>query len=338
MRLLDRLLGRAGPGRDMGSYELVERLGIGGMGEVWTARHRMLARPAAVKLIRPVLLGAAQPEEARQLVLRFEREARATAALRSPHTIEIYDYGTTRDGTFFLVVELLPGYNLETLVRRFGPVPPERAVFLLKQACRSLAEAHASGLVHRDVKPANIYVSLLGIEADFVKVLDFGLVKDRRPSEDGLLTLASSILGTPAYLAPEIALGTGEVDGRADLYGLGCVAYWLLTGRQVFRADSTMQMVVEHVRTAPDPPSAHAPGVSAPLDALVLRCLAKQPDDRPGSSLALLADLEALHLQPAWDEERARAWWTTHAQDGGAAGEAALPSLPTLSAQARGLG
>ncbi|MGE3191258.1 MAG: serine/threonine-protein kinase, partial [Vicinamibacterales bacterium] len=219
--------------REMGNYQLEARLGQGGMGEVWRARHRLLARPAAVKLVRPPRAPGDWPVVDEVAPLRFEREAQATAGLRSPHTVELFDFGVAADGTFYYVMELLDGVDADTLVRRFGPVPAARAIHLLRQACHSLSEAESRGLVHRDVKPANLMVCRYGEDLDFVKVLDFGLVKalatDLWASEtmaavsrDGMMT------GTPAFMAPEQAMGGDEVDGRADIYALGGVACWLL--------------------------------------------------------------------------------------------------------------
>src|SRR5262245_24008926 len=220
----------------MGSYHLVELLGRGGMGEVWRGEHRLLKRPAAIKLVRPELLGANSDADSHDMLRRFEREAQATAALSSPHTIRLFDFGVTSDRTFYYVMELLAGRDLESLVREFGPVPADRALFLLRQACHSLADAHARGLVHRDVKPANIYTCRMGLEYDFVKVLDFGLVKfaDRTAMQQTLMTAAHTTTGTPAYMAPELILGEADIDRRADVYALGCVAYYLLTGQLVF--------------------------------------------------------------------------------------------------------
>jgi eukaryotic-like serine/threonine-protein kinase len=300
--------------REMGSYRLVERLGQGGMGEVWRAEHRMLARPAAIKLIRPSSLGATGSSQAHELVKRFEREAQATAALRSPHTIAVYDYGVA-DGTFHYVMELLEGFSLQALVDRFGPVPPERVVSLLRQACHSLAEAHTAGLVHRDIKPANLFVCRLGGDVDFVKVLDFGLVKVQGPRANGAeaLTVEGGFTGTPAFIPPEVALGVETVDGRADLYALGCVGYWLLTGRRVFESSNAMQMVVDHVRTPAVPPSQRAPQpIPEGLERVILRCLEKDPARRPGSAVELSRELQALQLEGLWTEVRARSWWAEH--------------------------
>ena len=246
--------------REMGSYQLGELLGRGGMGEVYKATHRMLARPAAIKLIRPEMIGAGDAADGRIAVARFRREAEAAANLRSPHTVELYDFGVTDDQTLYFVMELLDGMDLETLVRLHGPVPAGRVVHILEQVCASLEEAHVRGLVHRDIKPANIHVGRLGLVLDFVKVLDFGLVKpiaDGNP-EHSLTTQAGFMVGTPGYMAPEFAL-SDKVDGRADLYALGCVAYYLLTGQQVFEGDTVMKVMARHLHVAPVPPSQRVP-------------------------------------------------------------------------------
>jgi serine/threonine-protein kinase len=301
--------------RAMGSYELVERLDSGGMGEIWRARHRMLARPAAIKLIRPEALGAAGGRLAESLLRRFEREAQATATLHSPHTIELYDFGVTREGTLYYVMEILDGLDLDALVRRFGPVPAERAVHLLLQACDSLADAHHAGLVHRDVKPANIYVCRKGLRRDFVKVLDFGLVKASWADEgsDTRLTVEGIAGGTPAFIAPEVALGDGKVDARADLYALGCVGYWLLTGHTVFAAQTAMQMALHHVHTAPQPPSGRTELlIPEALERVLLSCLEKDPERRPASALELVDRLAACPLESPWTPERSGRWWDSH--------------------------
>lgn len=303
--------------REVGSYRLVERLGTGGMGEVWRAEHRLLARPAAVKLVRGDVLGS-DPATRRMALRRFEREARATAALGSTHTIQLYDFGTTEEGAFYYVMELLDGLSLDALVERFGPQPAGRVVHLLLQVCHSLGEAHARGMIHRDVKPANIYACRLGPDRDFVKVLDFGLVKG--VAEEGPdateLTAAGMAAGTPAFMAPEMATGREAVDGRADLYGLGCVAYWLLTGQRVFEGDSPLAVLLDHVRTPPDPPSSRTEiGVPGQLEAIVLSCLEKDPADRPRSAENLADRLRRTGLAEEWGEEEARQWWGLHAPD-----------------------
>jgi eukaryotic-like serine/threonine-protein kinase len=301
--------------REMGRYELLELLGHGGMGEVWRAQHRMLAREAAIKLVRPELLGASSSGEAKLIVQRFEREARATAALSSPHTIRIFDFGTTDAGIFYYVMELLAGRDLESLVREFGPIPPDRALFLLRQVCHSLADAHARGLVHRDIKPANIYACRMGLEYDFVKVLDFGLVKfaGKAAIQQTLMTAEHTTTGTPAYMAPEIILGESEVDRRADVYALGCVAYYLLTGQLVFEADTPMKMFLHHVQTPPTPPSQRVEVRIPPeLDALVLACLEKDPAKRPQDASELFRIAHDCRTCESWDNDRARQWWEKH--------------------------
>ena len=301
--------------RQMGSYRLVERLGQGGMGEVWRARHDMLARPAAIKLVRGRQVGLGSGPLDAEVLRRFEREAQATAALHSPHTVELYDFGVTADGTFYYVMEILDGLDLEQLVRRFGPVPPERAVHLLTQLCDSLADAHAVGLVHRDVKPSNVYTCRKGLRYDFVKLLDFGLVKPawRDNVGDSSLTAEDAVPGTPAYLAPEVALGSLDVDGRADLYAAGCVAYWLLTGHRVFDGGNAVQMAVQHAQATPVPPSRRTDRpVPQALEALVLRCLEKDPARRPCNADELARELAACGLERGWSQDDARAWWRTH--------------------------
>ena len=301
--------------RELGSYRLEEALGKGGMGEVYRATHQMLARPAAVKLIRSEVLGSSTASAARVITERFRREAEAAASLRSPHTINLYDFGVAQDGTFFLVMELLDGLDLETLVERFGPVPPERAVFLLRQTCESLAEAHTRGLIHRDIKPSNIFTCRMGLAVDFVKVLDFGLVKaiGDRDSQSTLLTAPDSTTGTPAYIAPEVIRGDRAADHRVDLYTLGCVGYWLLTGRLVFQAPNAIQLMYQHANATPVPPSQQSELEIPPaLDSVILACLAKHPEDRPENASELSRLLAAAVPGERWSEERAHRWWDRH--------------------------
>jgi len=302
--------------QELGSYQLVELLGRGGMGEVWRARHRLLARPAAIKLVRPELLGVGSDAEAKTMLRRFEREAQATAALSSPHTIRIFDFGATHDGAFYYVMELLSGRDLESLVREFGPVPADRALYLLRQVCHSLADAHARNLVHRDIKPANIYVCRMGLDYDFVKVLDFGLVKVGSPrSLQQTVTSDHTTSGTPAYMAPEIILGERDVDRRADVYALGCVVYYLLTGAIVFEADTPMKMLLHHIQTPPVPPSQRTElPIPKELDDLVLACLEKNPDRRPQDAEQLFRLAEACRSS-AWDRAAAKRWWEMHLQE-----------------------
>jgi eukaryotic-like serine/threonine-protein kinase len=274
--------------REMGSYRLGELLGRGGMGEVYLATHRMLARPAAIKLIRPEVLAAGDAALAQTAVARFRREAEAAAKLRSPHTVELYDFGVTQEGTFYLVMELLEGQNLERMVRAQGPLDPPRVIHILRQVCESLEEAHSYGLVHRDIKPANIHLGRLGLQDDFVKVLDFGLVRRiDGPSEESLTGAAGMTPGTPAYMAPEMAHDR-TLDGRADIYSLGCVAYYLLTGRLVFEGDTPLQTILKHLQQEPGPPSRVTDRPIPPaLDEVILACLAKRPEDRPPSAAML---------------------------------------------------
>jgi serine/threonine-protein kinase len=301
--------------QELGSYRLTERLGQGGMGEVWRAEHRLLARKAAVKLVRPDVLGMSNDEEATRILRRFEREARATSSLQSPHTIQVFDFGITKDGNFYYVMELLAGLDLESLVREFGPLPPDRTIALMRQVCHSLADAHARGVVHRDVKPANIYVCRMGLDYDFVKVLDFGLAKlpDRAQRRQTMLTQEQATSGTPAYMAPEVILGDADVDRRADVYALGCVAYYLLTGQLVFEAETPMKMLLQHVNSRPIPPSQRSEtSVPPELDALVLACLEKDPGKRPQDAAELFRMAQCCTACNGWNQDDARAWWSTH--------------------------
>ncbi|HET8835809.1 MAG TPA: serine/threonine-protein kinase [Gemmatimonadales bacterium] len=303
--------------RELGSYYLEEKLGQGGMGEVWRARHRMLARPAAIKLIRRSLTGDGEGVGSDEAARRFEREAQVIARLRSPHTVDLFDFGVTADGVFYYVMELLDGLDADSLLRRYGPMPAERAIFLLRQVCHSLSEAESCGLVHRDIKPANIFVCRYGEEYDFVKVLDFGIVGAVRTTADSpvILTGENQVQGTPAFMAPEQAMGT-TIDARADIYATGCLAYWLLTGEFVFAADTPMGHIVHHVHTLPSPPSARTErAMPAGLDELVLACLAKDPRDRPQTARELSRRLGQLSAAEAWSQERAREWWLTHQAD-----------------------
>jgi serine/threonine-protein kinase len=300
--------------RELGSYRLEEKLGEGGMGEVWRARHRMLARPAAIKLIRPALAGQPGAGVSADAVRRFEREAQVIAQLRSPHTVELFDFGVATDGAFYYVMELLDGLDADALLRRFGPTPAERAIYLLRQVCHSLSEAESCGLVHRDIKPANVFLCRYGEEYDFVKVLDFGLVSAvRDPAHRGPIDTQENVTpGTPAFMAPEQAAGT-DFDGRADIYATGCLAYWLLTGQLVFSSQTSLGHLVHHAHTAPTPPSARTElRIPAALDDLVLACLAKDPAQRPQSARELSLRLAEVDGASAWTQERAREWWATH--------------------------
>jgi serine/threonine-protein kinase len=298
--------------RELGSYRLVERLGQGGMGEVWRAKHRLLARPAAVKLIR-----AGNMQGSDDAMRRFEREAQVTAGLSSPHTVQLFDFGVADDGSFYYVMELLDGLDLQRLVERYGPLPAERAIYLLRQVCHSLAEAESQGLVHRDIKPANLFVCRYGGDHDFVKVLDFGIAK-AQPAlmETGVIAMGVTrdniVQGTPAFIAPEQAMGS-EVDSRADIYATGCVAYFMLTGKPVFAGPTPMAVFVHHAQTPPAAPSTSSELPIPPaLDQLILECLSKSPDHRPQSARALAQRLAEISVPNPWTEERAREWWQTH--------------------------
>ncbi len=302
--------------RRMGSYQLVDKLGEGGMGEVWKAKHSMLARPAAIKLVRsdPGMSGpGSTPGSA---IHRFEREVQATAELRSPHTVVVYDFGFTDDRTFYYVMELLDGLSLQQAVEKYGPMSAPRLIHILRQVCHSLSEAHERGMVHRDIKPANIFICRYGLEYDFVKVLDFGLVKyvgDEMPRGPEL-TDVGIFAGTPAYGSPEAVTGDrGAIDARSDIYSLGCVAYWLLTGRTVFDAPTPMMMLVQHVRQPPERPSGQTElAVPPALDELILECLRKDKAERPQSVAVLDARLAAVDSGAAWTQTQARQWWDLH--------------------------
>jgi serine/threonine-protein kinase len=287
------------------AYELFERLASGTMGEIWRARHKKLGRDVALKRIKS---GSIEEEDLR----RFEREARVLSNLRSPHTVEVFDFGVTPSGGLYFAMELLDGVDLQVAVREHGPFPPERVIHLLIQACASLAEAHGQGLVHRDIKPANFMICRYGGELDFLKVLDFGLVKKKSASKDSqaFVTNAATVLGTPAYLAPESMSGSKFVDGRADLYALAAVAFWLLTGRLLFETDRPMEMVKLHLTEPPPKASAHSRfAIPGALDSLLLDCLQKTPDERPSSAEVVRRRLEEIPLATPWNRESAAAWW-----------------------------
>jgi serine/threonine-protein kinase len=267
----------------------------------------------AIKFIRPELGGEGDPA-ARTFQRRFEREAQVTAALRSPHTVVVYDFGSAQDGSFYYAMELLEGLDLETLINRFGPQPPERVVHFLLQLCNSLAEAHANGLVHRDIKPKNIFVTRMGLNYDFIKLLDFGLVKTLTPG-DGMqlkLTIDGTTTGTPAFMSPELALGNA-VDARADIYSLGCVAYWLLTGKLVFDGENPLEVLLAHIQDAPEPPSQRTEMEISPyLERVVLSCLEKRPEQRPQSAQELTRMLLSPPSMDSWDTRQAESWWNVH--------------------------
>jgi eukaryotic-like serine/threonine-protein kinase len=322
---IHRLEAQAARARELGSYQLVAPLGEGSMGEVWKAHHRLLAREAAIKLIHPELLGGRNLATRQLAVQRFEREAEITASLRSPHTVQLYDFGITEDGSLYAVMELLEGTDLQTLVDEHGPLPPERVVHYLTQTCASLAEAHARGLIHRDVKPANLFACRYGLEVDLIKVLDFGLV---RAPADGTatvdqLTAEGVTLGTPATMAPELIRGEADYDHRIDLYALGCVGHFLLTGRHVFEGDSAMKVLMGHLDQAPSAPSDIGVPVPSALERVLMTCLEKDPARRPADAGALAEALAAVPVGEPWTDGRARAWWDEHYPAGEDSGEVA---------------
>ena len=295
---------------ELGSYRLDYLIGKGGMGEVWRARHTMLARDAAVKLIRGDVLAGASGRQEAMIRQRFEREAKATASLRSPHTVALYDFGRTADNTFYYVMELLDGIDLQTMVDQYGPMHAGRVAKLMLGIAASLNEAHKAGMIHRDIKPKNLVLAKLGLEYDFVKVLDFGLVKSKLLEEDSkLMTMEGSATGTPAYMPPEIAMGSTNVDGRADLYSLGCVAYFLLTGKLVFDEPTHTAMALAHVQKQPVSPSELGFKVPAGLEAIVMNLLSKDPDDRIASAEDLHRQIRNLKDLPKWCEDAAKQWW-----------------------------
>jgi serine/threonine-protein kinase len=301
----------AAQARRLGPYTLIRKLGAGGMGEVYLAEHQLLKRPCAVKLIRPDK--AADPG----LLQRFEREVQATAGLTHPNAVQVFDFGHTPDGTFYYAMEYLPGLNLEDLVKQYGPLPPGRAVYLLRHVCGALREAHSAGLIHRDIKPGNVIVCDRGGVPDMAKLLDFGLVRDVSGG-GATLTQDGVITGTPAYLSPEQASGA-KVDARADIYAVGALAYFLLTGRPPFAGPSAMTVVAAHLYELPAAPSRYCPDVPADLEAVVLRCLAKGPADRYPDVVSLDAALGACESAGQWSPTEGAAWW--HSQAG-----AALPA------------
>jgi eukaryotic-like serine/threonine-protein kinase len=292
----------------LGQYTLEEKIGEGGMGEVYRARHAMLRRPTAIKLLPAEKAGE-------KSVARFEREVQLTSRLTHPNTVAIYDFGRTPDGVFYYAMEFLDGIDLEELVRSEGRQGPSRAVHILTQVCGALAEAHGVGLIHRDIKPANILLCERGGQQDVAKVVDFGLVKDRIGGGDDVsVTAAQTITGTPLYLSPEAIRSPDEVDARSDLYALGAVAYFLLSGRPVFDATNVVELCSHHLHTEPTPPALRI-GIALPeaLSAMVMKCLAKRREDRPQSAEELRAALLACGVAP-WSDAEARAWWRARGQ------------------------
>ena len=343
--------------RRLGQYRLFERIGHGGMGEVYRAQHMFLRRPCAIKLIRSDHQDATRPLQ------RFEREVQATASLHHPNIVDVYDYGRAEDGTFFYVMEYLTGLSLEQLVRRYGPLSPGRAVYLLRQACQALAEAHSVGLIHRDIKPSNLFVCSRGTQHDVIKLLDFGLVQQSdaaaKTGDDtppvilsalpsvslppgmpslpaSFRTLAGSILGTPSFMSPEQIRATTALDARSDVYSLGVVAFYVLSGHPPFRGSTNMDVMAAHLTTPVPSLRAVVPDLPADLEAIVLRCLAKEPNDRPASAQDLEQALAACSCASHWGSPAASAWWRTHADHKDQ--ETSSAGLPMSTALAEGQG
>jgi serine/threonine-protein kinase len=290
--------------RQFGQYRLLEKLGSGGMGEVYKAEHVLLKRPCAMKLIKP---GSDTDLAA---IARFEIEVKATSKLTHWNTVEIYDYGHTEDGTFYYVMELLPGLSLEELVEQYGSLSPGRVVHLLGQVCGALQEAHNVGLIHRDIKPANIFAAQRGGVFDVAKLLDFGLVKERSgssdpDSENGL----GSFSGTPLFMSPEQASAYDQVDGRADIYALGAVAYYLLTGQPLFPQKNVVQLLAAHANEEVAPPSTINADVPSDLEQILLRCLQKKAEARFPDAESLRKALAGCECSAEWTSETASAWW-----------------------------
>lgn len=293
--------------RQFGQYRLKQKIGAGGMGEVFLAEHQLMKRPCVLKMIRPDRAGD------EKVLARFQREVRATARLSHWNTIEIFDYGHTSDGTFYYVMEYLPGMSLAELVKQHGALPPERAVYLLRQVCDALAEAHGMGLIHRDIKPGNIFVAQRGAVYDVAKLLDFGLVKPLMEDQPLELTAEGTITGSPLFMSPEQATGETRADVRSDIYALGAVAYYLVTGRPVFEETKPIKLILAHAQQDVTPPSHHRDGIPEELERIVLRCLAKAPADRYQTVEELAEDLEACDLDSPWGPKQAAQWWKQRA-------------------------
>jgi serine/threonine-protein kinase len=302
-RAISRLRRQVAEARRFGQYRLGRRIGAGGMGEVYLAEHELLKRPCALKLILPGTVAE------RTVLQRFEREVRLTATLSHPNTVEVYDYGRAEDGTYYYVMEYLPGLNLAELVARHGALPPARAVYVLRQVCGALREAHAAGLIHRDIKPSNIFAARRGGMDDVAKLLDFGLVRPAATDRGGHLSGERELLGTPLFMSPEQATGSRDLDERSDIYSLGAVAYFLLTGRPPFEDDASLAVLIAHARDPVMPPSQVCPGIPEDLERVVLRCLAKAPDDRFPDAGSLERALSVCACVGDWNQERAAGWW-----------------------------
>jgi serine/threonine-protein kinase len=301
--IINNLQSQAYEARQLGQYKLKQLLGAGGMGEVYLAEHQLMKRPCAIKLIRPEKAG--DPK----VLARFEREVQATARLSHWNTIDIFDYGRADDGTFYYVMEYLPGMNLGEIVRRFGPMPPSRAIHLVRQACDALQEAHDVGLLHRDLKPANLFAAVRGGFYDVAKLLDFGLAKPLTNLESASLTADGTITGSPLYMSPEQATGDREPDARSDIYALGAVLYFLVTSRPPFEDEKPIRVLIAHAHEQVTPPSRWREDLPIDLESVIMRCLAKNPEDRYQSAAELSAALEDCESSGFWTRDDARRWW-----------------------------
>jgi eukaryotic-like serine/threonine-protein kinase len=313
VHMISQLRSKADEAKELGRYRLKVKIGSGGMGDVYLAEHRLMKRPCAIKVIRPEKAGDPRA------IARFEREVRATSRLNHWNSVSIFDYGRTADGTFFYVMEYLTGLSLQEMVKRRGPIAPARAVYLLKQVCNALHEAHAIQLVHRDIKPANLMVTEMGGTFDVVKLLDFGLAKpiadSLKNTEDSELTIAGSLTGSPLYMSPEQAIGEVRADHRSDIYAMGGVAFYMLTGRPPFEGSATLKVLLSHLHEPALAPSVvrkktNGPQVSKELDSIVLRCLSKSADERFQSARELHDALNSVPEASQWNERLAEQWWT----------------------------
>jgi tRNA A-37 threonylcarbamoyl transferase component Bud32 len=323
VRTINSLRHEAFVAKQLGQYKLRHLIGAGGMGEVYLAEHQLMKRPCAIKLIRPEKAGDSNT------LARFEREVKTIAGLSHWNSIDIYDYGRTQDGTFYYVMEYLPGMNLHELVQRFGPLPPKRVIHLLTQTCDALHEAHEAGLLHRDIKPANIFAARRGGVYDVAKLLDFGLAKPLADAQAPQITQDGFITGSPLFMSPEQATDEAKIDARSDIYALGAVAYYLLTGRPPFENEKPLKVLIAHAHEKPAPLSTYHDGIPEDLEQVVMRCLAKDPQERFPTVAALAAALDDCRDAGRWTRERAEAWWQENSYLPGEPQEA-----PTVTAEA----
>jgi serine/threonine-protein kinase len=314
--------------RSLGQYQLVRRIGSGAMGEVHLAEHLMLKQPCAIKLIRPELAADTA------VMRRFEREVRVVSQLKHLNTVQIYDYGYADDGTFYYAMEYLPGLTLQQLVQRYGPIPPARAIYFLRQVCGALGEAHARHLLHRDIKPANVIACERGGVFDVAKLLDFGVAsRFGLDTHADTLTRDGALVGTPAYMSPEQIRGDSALDARSDIYSVGAVGYFLVTGHPPFERSTAVQVLMAHVHDQPAPASSLHPDVPADLEAALMRCLAKAPVDRFPDAESLEQALSRCDAAAVWTPAAAKAWWQIHDAADAAGAVTPLASGPRKPAE-----